>query len=374
METLLALEDAYERLVVTMGLPAPEWDGGLGGTVGLDFYLTPASASGPRAELEVAFDPPDPWGFDRASTFCTAPVAPGSERLRSVALCVAEAIAARLDPALTPSLRRAYASHLWHAIGAPTKRDLEELEDAQVSPERAVVGHARSAGTAGATLLFEHLELTRGRGGGGALATALLAAAASDTPPRAIEWDDEPDLLDVLRHTLGERPAEMGRLFGQFAVARAFLGSRDDGTHFPRLLSIGDGGKVRFDWALPLSTLPRRVAATHPVEPTGSVYVWIALDEVLLTDRLGFQAEWEPPVAFQWTLVRVGPDGRELSRVLAPYQERATAVTQQLEGLASAAAVLIVGTNLGGVDLEHPHDPDLWPVEPSGCTVYVTPL
>jgi len=370
---LTALESAYERLVLALRLPSPERDRGRGGTDGLDLYLFPPEPAA-RGEVELALDPVDPWGFDRASGSCRAVAASAVDLARTAALCVGEAVAARLDPAATPSLRRAYALHLWLATGAPTGTDLAVIEDAQVTPERAVASRDQGPGTAGAALLLEHLDATRGGGGPGALATGLLAAAASDTRAEALTWNDEPDLLDVIRHTLGARPAETAQLFGGFAVARGFLGSRDDCTHFPRLTTVGDAGRIRFDWSLPLSTLPRRVATTRPIEPTGSVYVWIDLDEVLTRGRLGFEAEWEPPATFQWSLVRVSADGRELSRVSAPYQEQTTSAVQHLDDLASAAAVVIVGTNLGGRGPGRPHDPDLAPLVPSGCTVYVTPL
>ncbi len=369
---LTALESAYERLVLALRLPAPERDRGRGGTDGLDLYLFPPEPT-TRGEVELALDPLDPWGFDRASGGCRAVATTAADLARTATLCVGEAIAARLDPAATPSLRRAYALHLWLATGAPTGADLAAIEDAQVEPERAVASRDRGPGTAGAALLLEHLDATRAGSGPGALATGLLAAAASDTKPEALTWHDEPDVFDVLRHSLGASPAEMARLLGGFAVARGFLGSRDDRTHFPRLASLGDAGRIRFDRSLLLSTLPRRIATTRPIEPTGSVYVWIELDEVLAHHRLGFEAEWEPPATFQWSLVRVGADGRELSRVSAPYQERATKAVQRLDDLAGAAAVVIVGTNLGGGP-GRPHDPDLSPLVPSGCTVYVTPL
>ncbi len=371
---LEALEAAYERLVLALRLPAPAVDGGRGGTDGLDLYLQALASQGSGDPVELGLDPIDPWGFDRASAFCRSSVRSEADLERAASLCLGEAIVARLDPATTPSLRRAFALHLWLATGSPAGTDLAAIEDAQATPERAVAGRDRGPGTMGAALLLEHLEATHGSGGPGSLATGLFAAAASDTDAGALTWNDEPDALDVLRHTFGARPPEAARLFGNFAVARAFLGSRDDHTHLPRLTSVGDAGRIRFDWLLPLSTLPRRVGASRPIEPTGSVYVWVDLDEVLASKRLGFEAEWEPPVTFQWTMVRLDADGRELSRVAAPFQERSTRVGQLVEDLAGAAAVLIVGTNLGGIGPGELHDPDLAPVEPSGYAIHVTPL
>jgi hypothetical protein len=98
------------------------------------------------------------------------------------------------------------------------------------------------------------------------------------------------------------------------------------------------------------------------------------LDQPVQGETLAFQAEWEPPVNFQWTLVRVDSVGHELSRINAPFQQRATKVEQQLVNLEGAAGVMVVGINLGGVDLAHPFDPDIAPAEPHECTVYLTKL
>jgi hypothetical protein len=116
------------------------------------------------------------------------------------------------------------------------------------------------------------------------------------------------------------------------------------------------------------------VAATRPIEPTGSIYVWLDLDELDLGSVVGFQATWERPVAFKWSLVRVDKDGVELSRIDVPFQERASSVEARATELEAAAALLIVGTNMGGVDLAHPFDPDTGPFEPHGCLIYLAKL
>jgi hypothetical protein len=131
---------------------------------------------------------------------------------------------------------------------------------------------------------------------------------------------------------------------------------------------------VRFDWVVRYSELPRRVLATRPIEPTGSVYLLLELDDVALGATLGFQAEWEAPVAFVWSLVQVDAQGREMSRLLVPFNERATSTEQRLQNFESAAYVLVIGTNMGGVDRDHPFDPDVFPYEPHLTTVYLARL
>ena len=120
--------------------------------------------------------------------------------------------------------------------------------------------------------------------------------------------------------------------------------------------------------------MPVTLASSRALEALGSVYLWLELDADNEGDRLGFEAAWESPVSFQWTLIKVGADGRDLGRLELPYEERETAVRDQLLGFDEARGVLIVGTNLGGVDLAHPFDPDYQPWEPHALTVYLTEL
>lgn len=365
-QALVALEGAYQRLVHVLGLPAPAWDAGRGGSDALDLYL-----SVEPARLEVEAEPIVTGRFDRAAAFCRVGPVPSS---RDATLCVGEAIALALDPAETPHLRRAYATHLWHLVAPPVSADLEAIDDVQANPERAIATRERGPASEGAALLFEHLDASRGTGFPGTLATHLLSIAVSKTEPRALLWDNSPDLFDALRRALDDKPRDAAMLFADLAVARGFLGARDDGGHLPALEWTGSFGRARFDWSIKLSSLPRRVASLRPIEPTGVMYVWLELDQDLGDKELGFQAEWESPVSFQWALVSVDEEGQELKRIYAPFVERGTRVEQALSDLKGARGLMIVGTNLGGVGLAYPFDPDYAPFEPHGCTVYLTKL
>ncbi|MBX3125107.1 MAG: hypothetical protein KF718_00240 [Polyangiaceae bacterium] len=366
---LIALETAWSQLVLVLGLPAPLPDQGRGGTDALDAYLEPSGDS-----VHVQHEGPDTSRFDRASGFCTLGVRSAATIARVATLCVAEAIALRLDPAATPHIRRAYANHLWWIVGTPTHQDLEAIDDLQSNPQLGIATRDRSAYSDASALWFEYLDRTLGRDSPGALATAMLAQSVAKTPPTSLSWDNEPDVFDVLRSSFDGKHRRIAELFTAMAVARAFLGARDDGTYWPELAHTGDFGRVRFDWTFGYSTLPRRVALRRPLEPTGSVYVWLTLDKVPEAATLGFQAEWEAPATFAWSLVRIDQDGREAGRINAPFVERGQKVEQNLVGLEGLSAILVVGVNLGGVDLEHPFDPDVAPHEPHGCTIYLAAL
>jgi hypothetical protein len=250
-----------------------------------------------------------------------------------------------------------------------TALDVQAIDDAQRQPERALA--ARDAEpSAAASLLFDFLERARSSQRSGGLVTSLLSAAASTTASNAFEWNDEPDAFDVLRHSLDEDTGKMATLLGQYAVSRAFLGDRDDGTHPPYGEWAGAFGRANYDWVIRFSSLPRRVRASRPIEPTGVELIWVDLDEVPIGVSLGFESEWEAPVAFRWTLISVDEHGQEMARVDVPFQERGRSSEGRVVNLMGVRAVLAIGVNMGGVDLGHPFDPDLDPFEAESCTAY----
>jgi hypothetical protein len=369
-----SLETAYDRIVYGLGLPAPLLDLGRGGSDALDLYLLePDSSSPPYLRLHTATDAIAYGGFDRAAGFCTAMADETTSLFRSSALCVAEALTLRLDPAEAPHGRRAFATAIWWMMGFPTSADFEAIAAVQNRPTVALASRDLGAESEGSAILFSFLERKLGTGDAGALATALFSASAQVTPAGSQSWHNEPDTFDVLRHTLGESEQRLASVLGDFAVSRAFLGSREDGEHLPELAWSGAFGAVAFDWVLPFASLPRRVRVT-PVEPTGNVLVWVDLTGAPPSVPLGFQAEWEPPAEFQWTLVRVDQNGAELGRLEVPFQERATSVEGRLIEMGDARGVLIAGAHIERVDADHPFDPDVAPFEPHGAMVYVVEL
>jgi hypothetical protein len=357
LATLDALELAYEELVDVLGLPPPRADHELGGTPDLDAYLDAQL----EQEVTVAYDEPGLSGFDHASAWCTLAPREGPLLARAATLCVAEAIALGLDPAETPHVRRAFATALWWIVGSPTVLDLEVLAAVQLQPERALLRRDRDSASEGAALWFDYLERTRGDAPG-TLSAALLSAGGQRTDQSSALWNNEPDVMDVVRHTLGERSSSTIGAYRDFAVTRAFLGWG------------GAFAAPRLDWTLPFSSLPRRVLLGKPVEPSGTVLVRLDVDQAAAGATLGFRAEWESPVAFAWTLVRLGADGSELSRVDLPFQERASQAEGRVTELAGVSAVLAVGTFLDEVTLAHPFDHDVEPFEPHGATVYFAKL
>ncbi|HEX6766817.1 MAG TPA: hypothetical protein VF103_15085 [Polyangiaceae bacterium] len=374
LPALDALERSFEKLVGALGLPEPLRDDGLGGSDALDLYLVPSDRTARGFErVSVIADPRRLGGFDSAPGFCVVSADTGTLLERAATLCLGEAIALRLDPGETPHTRRAFATELWWIVGAPTSLDVEAVDAVQRAPWRAVVERDLSARSEGAALFFEYLETSLGTSSPGMLSAALLSASAQVTPPEAPVWHNEPDSFDVLRHTFDESEHEIARILGDLAVARAFSGDRDDGEHPLSLAWAGAYGAPSFDWVIPLSKLPKRVRLS-PVEPTGAAFVWLDLDVASAGKTLGFQAEWEPPAEFRWQLVKIDADGNEMGRIDVPFQERQSKAEARIVDLTGARAVLVVGTHLERVDLDHPFDPDVAPFEPHSALVYLAAL
>jgi hypothetical protein len=362
---LASLETAYDRLVFGLGLPAPLPDGDRGGNSFLDVYLT-ADGAPVRVELDRLTVGA---AYDSASAYCVA----GANELavaRAATLCFGEAVAFALDASETPFSRRALAEELWLASGSPTSADVRAIDDVQAAPERAIVARDASPLAEGGGLFLEYLDRAKGRGEPAGVPVATYVLSGRGSSPVGLRFTNEPDTLDVLRTTFGGTPSDTARFFGDFAVARAFQGARDANGEWPGLDFAGSAGRVRFEWSVPFSSLPRHLVPARPVEPTGSSYLWVSLDGAN-DASLVFEADWEPPVAFKWMLVVVAPDGRELRRVDVPFLERGTHVERTVSDLRGAKGVLVAGTNLGGLGPSYPFDPDFEPFEPHAYAVYL---
>jgi hypothetical protein len=369
--SLLALEQAYERVVLSLKLPAPLPDGGAGGSDALDWYL-----AAPPAPFAAVADALLPGRMDQAPVFCRGPAAAGPLLERQAALCVGEALASTLDAGESPSARQAFALELWWIVGQKTSLDVQAIDDAGRHPEAPLAsdrepGHAAVGRLA---LLLEMLETTRSIASPGVLSASVFSAAGSRTPSGASAFDNEPDVFDVLRHSVDEELPRYADLMVDFALRRALSGDRDDGTRLPTLGFAGSFARPHFDWVIPFSTLPRRVLTGTPIGPSGSELIWLDLDDAPIDAAIGFHAEWEAPVAFQWRLWVIDRDGRDVRRIDVTFKERGLEADARVLRLAGAKAIIIAGVNLGGVDLAYPFDPDIRPFEPSACTVYLVSM
>jgi hypothetical protein len=208
-----------------------------------------------------------------------------------------------------------------------------------------------------------------GRSPGG-LVSASWALHPTMTPLGKARWYSEPDTFDVLRTTFKGAMSTGGTvhdLWLDFGVARAFLGSADDGIHLPELRSLGDAARVPIDWDIPWPARPRRLAARTPVHPTGAGYLVIHHDGARPGARLRVEVEWEEHALFRWALVKLDAGGRELGRVVIPTTERATQAQMTLVDLDGVDRIMLVGVNVGDPAYGFDPDDEVW--EPHGWIV-----
>jgi hypothetical protein len=359
MAALTALEVAYDRLVLALNLPAPRYSDD---AQPLTWHVEPNADP-----LTIRLKPILTAGFDTAAVVCHSGTEKDLSRLAH--LCVGEAIAARLDPAETPEIRRAYALNLWWTVGEYSDEDAAGLARVQSNPQAALFTRDNLAQAPAAALFFDYLDYKLGNHSLAALPTGVLSLSAQRTPVDAWRYVNQPDAADVLRATFDDNFSILAHRILDFAFARVEV---SEGLPFlTPLQAIGAVGQPRIDWVIKASSLPRRVAPALPLQPWGSVYVRVDLDIPTEPLELGIKAEWEAPVAMIWQIAKLDESGKDTGRIEIAFEQRGSEIERRLVELGNTRSLLIVGTNLGGVDLAHPFDPDHEPFEPHSCTIYV---
>jgi hypothetical protein len=366
MWTLRRAEHAL-RAYRALGFPAPLPDGALGGGPAYDLYLLPGEpAPATVADLVASGD-----AWDRASAFTVLPPPSprsGCEASFSIAQALAHAVGLRIDAGAEAGALSMESSYLASLVAPCESVELAAVDDLQRHPERSFA--AGDPDQPDGALLFPwFLDDTYGRAGPGRVILALLGLAVQKTPPGSWTWNNEPDVFDVLRATMKDRGSTLDELLLDFAVARAFVGSRSDGAHLSDVERYGDAGRVRFEWAIPFGSLPRRLAPGAPIEATGMTYLWVDLAASPEAAELTFVADWELPSLFRWALVKVDKQGAEVGRVDVAGIYGASHAERTVVGLDGLSGLLVVGVNTGSIDRGHPFDPDEQPLMPHGYTV-----
>jgi hypothetical protein len=332
-----------------------------------DLYLDPtAERAQTFAELVPSSD-----GWDRAPAFTVMPVPSASDGCAvgfEVARGVAQAVALGLDAGVEPGALAMTSSYLASLVAGCPSLEAGAIDEVQAHPERSFIAGDPSLPD-GAMLFPWFLDDTMGVGGPGRAMLGVLALGTQRTPPDAWEWKNEPDTFDILRASMRDRGSTLDDLLLDFAVARAFVGSRSDGRHMTDVARFGDEGRVRFEWSVPFASLPRRLAPLEPVEPTGMTYLWLDLSAGAPGAELTFVADWELPALFRWSLVKVDKDGVEVGRMNVAGVYGDSRAQKTLVGLDGLAGIMVVGVNVGSIDRSHPFDPDEQPLMPHGYTV-----
>ena len=339
------LEAAFELIV--LGQAGPSWP--------LDPHAEPVSWQLEGGALSFAVDRTSSAGFDRGRTRCR-----GGEVTRASAIaCVTGSITTRLAPATSPALTQGMAGYLalLHDGGPAT---VAALDDARRRPERGVLSDP-SAPTA--ALLVEQLAANAQPGQGAMAPWLALLLPATKTKPGAPQLEAEPDALDALTETFGERDPHLSRFLDEMAVRR-FSSSGPLGTRttLPELA-----------WDVDAASLPRNLVLPRPLAPTGSAYVSVRLDEATRRAGLALRTFCEEGSRYVWSLAKMDSADRLLGRVRATGRESGTNAEGVLRELDGVDKALIVGTSLGGRP-GHELDPDETPFAEHSCEVVLDRL
>lgn len=282
---------------------------------------------------------------------------------------VARAVLYRAAPATAEGIARAHTTYLAQLV-APCALAfaVEEASAFQSRPDRTVCDAEPEAGASadGASLFWSRIDWAYGRQPG-AIILGQWALAPSMTDVGAQRWHDEPDAFDVLRVSFKNAlstNSTISDLLLDTAVARAFMGSADDGLHQPETRTLGDAAKVPLDWNIEWPAKPRRLSHREPVQPSGASYVVVRRDGAPKGARLRVEIAWEEHSLFRWAFVKLDAQGRELGRVPIATRERATEAQATLVDLDNVDRVLLVGVNVGDPAYRFDPDDEVW--EPHG--------
>jgi len=281
---------------------------------------------------------------------------------------MARAFMVRAAPASAESIARAQTAYLAQLI-VPCAAGLgaSGAQAFQSQPERAVCAtDAAGAFVDGAALFWGRIDWAYGRGPG-SIVTASWALAPTTTEVAAARWHDEPDAFDVLRASFKgalSTGSTLHDLLLDTAIARAFMGSAEDGLHAPETATLGDAARVTMDWDLAWPKRAKRIAPRAPVDPTGASYVMIHRAGAAPGARLRVEIVWEEHALFRWAFVKLDAHGHELGRVVIPTRERATEAQMTLVDVDAVDRVLLVGVNVGDPAYRFDPDDEVW--EPHG--------
>jgi hypothetical protein len=338
-----------------LGFPRPLPDGQLGGSPAYDIYLVAGAEPATTIDLDSSIG-----DHDSASAFTVLPPLPwaGCDADLAAARSVAQAMVMRLDAGAEAGAVVMGSSYLADLAAGPCPAEIALVDDFQREPERALTAY--DIDDASGSMLFPwYLDDVYAAGAPGSIILGFLTIATQKTPPGSFTWHNEPDLFDALRATMKNRGSSIDQLLLDFAVARAFVGSRSDGLHpLGDTARFGDAGRVRFEWSVPFSSLPRRLAPGTPIDPTGATYLWLDLASAPPGAELTFAADWELPSLFRWCLLKIDKKGGEAGRVEVAGVYGSSHAERSVVGLDGLAGVLVVGMNAGSMVRSHPFDPD----------------
>jgi hypothetical protein len=367
--------EAALRYLHRAGLPLPEPDGfgpgAAGGSGAFDLYFDPDMSADGQSSHRIGIEPASSIPRDRAAAFGLLAgdlaVDDSCAGRSALARLVALAQLVAVDAGESPGTLASFAQLLtWDVTGCVP---FAAIDDAQRFPERPMMPVTEPDDPAASPLLPYYLDQGFGAGLPGALAIDLFRASGQRTPPLALRYTNLDFFVTLAQLARGSKKT-MADLLSDAAVARAFLGDREDGLHLPASAVFGTFGRPRFEAAWDYQTLPKRLSFT-PLAPTGSSYTWIDVAGAPKGAGVIVSIAWELPITIRWAVLRVGHDGQELSRVDITREPGVFEVQRTILELDDTAGLLLVGVSVGEVGPRDPFRSDEAPYEPHGGTIYV---
>lgn len=339
---LAAFESAWERLAET-GWPLPFADGGRGGSSSFDLYLVEhmAASAGAEVDAPIAWTP-----YDAATSWALVDAAQRGEALEaSIVSALVQAALLGQDPAESALWRRAtgaFAAYL--ATGrfgcgeevvdrqrAPSAGWTGPLEDVAGRAGASKGAAGRPGGledaagvavppedAAGAAALFLALVSEREDGGSGAFVREAwqLARQHSEEP----RLRGSPNVVEALARALANAGESFEAVAIDAAVARYFAGPSDRRVAATRavLRALPSDAEIPLVRDLAPAELPEHVPLHPPLAELGSAFVRVDVSSVPAGQSLPVWLRGDPAARWSLALVRLGSDGRELGRVVAP--------------------------------------------------------
>jgi hypothetical protein len=377
LDGLASVERDWDMATDVLGLPAP--DAALDGAY--DVYLVDANDAAPIADGGATFvaERDVRSALDRASAFTVVDARlAGCAFDATLARELARASLLRAAPATAAGVAQAEAAYPAKLMVPCSVAFDDGTPLFQMHPDRAIVDGWPDAEPGvgkqfdrGASTFFWWLDSTYGTSPA-SVVRGTWALTATRTPLGSWLWNGDPDAFAVLKATfkgaLGTG-STVDDLYVDFAVARAFLGSADDGQHLPESRTLGDGARVRVDWDVAWPSSARRFQSSTGVGPLGAAYVLVHHAGAPPSQSLRVEVSWEEHARMRWVVVKLDAQGKEMAEMTIPSLDLGTEAQLTVMELDQVDSVLLVGVNLG--DPKWAFDPDDGVWEPHGWIMTV---
>jgi hypothetical protein len=335
-EVLAAGEAALELLSAT-GWPGGAGDAGQGGSAGRDIYLTQTATRGAAAYLD-ATEPV--LELDGARSFAVVDARVPEKRLPAcTAQALAESILFELDPAESAGVRQSSAAYLSWLITGDLGCDEEERGRAE-RPDLAALGPEESGrGAEWLALLGARQDLNRG---------TFLRDMWQFARQRTWEGTGlraSPDLIEVIAAALTDRGEQLENVAAELAEQQGLAWLRTERRAAAPAKPSGSSDATPWT-ALKWSALPARLPMAAEVEPLGSQYALVSIDQPLTPgERLRVWSRGEYGARWALSCLALDENLRVIGRVSAPPRKNPSSFAA-LEMMPNTRLVLVTVTNL----------------------------